>query len=687
MSKPLTADVADLALANITALSLLGTTTSADLGGTTQNDFAPANLASIVVVNLTASSAASITGLAAQPVGRMVVLYALAANVGNVTLTNEDVGSAAANRFDLPGAAIAVLTPGSACWLRYDTTTSRWKMLASTSSTTLPSLIVTGAVTFSGAITPASLPAGLANNYNPAGLANAATIRQAVNVGVVAILSGLTAQGAGRRITIQNLGTGILTITSEDTNSTAANRFSMPGGGTWELLTDGAITFLYDGTTARWIAENMTQAVPFVQINTVTSPAAITGSVNDYNPVGLAVAGVLRQALSGSATLTGLVAQVDGRMLVLENIDTSLNITLTNEDTGSAAANRFILPGAVSLLIGPGSVVILIYDGASARWRGIGQVGATTASASAAGIFGTGGDGDLVFDGIATVAGMVPVANVYTMTRDLRPHNMTINVGITVKTAGWRVFGSGNAAGPGLLQCSGGNGGNGGAANVGGVAGTSPVPGSVYMRTLQPGGAGGTTGAGGGVGTLNPGNLYEGFTGTGGNSSGGNATGVGAGGGGGSGTAIGGNGGSATPYTALGTSLFAPQCFSFFVPNSAAVQIWAGGNAGGGGCGGGAGSGGGGGGGGPGGCVALIFRTISSSLQIQANGGNGGNAGGGVNPGGGGGGGGGLVVIVTTTPTNLLPTPQVNAGTGGTGSGAGLHGGNGTNGLVYIFNS
>jgi hypothetical protein len=689
MSKPLTADVADLALANITALSLLGTTTSADLGGTTQNDFAPANLASIVVVNLTASSAASITGLAAQPVGRMVVLYALAANVGNVTLTNEDVGSAAANRFDLPGAAIAVLTPGSACWLRYDTTTSRWKMLASTSSTTLPSLIVTGAVTFSGAITPASLPAGLANDYNPAGLASAATIRQAVNAGVVAILSGLTAQGAGRRITIQNLGTGILTITSEDTNSTAANRFSLPGGATWELLTDGAITFLYDGTTARWIAENMTQAVPFVQINTVTSPAAITGTVNDYNPTGLAVAGIVRQALSGATILTGIIAQTDGRILILENIDAVLILTVNSEDTGSAASNRFSLPGGTPILLNPGGSLILVYDGTSARWRSIGQVGATVSPSSPQpGVFADGSDGSVVFDGVSTILGFVPASGRYTITRDLNCINCTVNPGVVLTFANsdteitnvgganvHRLFCTGILTLNGKISANGHGGAVGGTVNVG-AAGS-------YAGTASASGGQGNAngGSAGGSPTVHVWNTQPGTLGGAINTPGSNAAGnyLGGGGGGGSASSGGGGGGTTIASSNFGTTRDQRALTTGTTLQPQAITF--------GGSGGGGASGDavrvGGAGGGPGGLVCVVARTIVGSGSLEARGavGNSGAVGG--NSGGGGGGGGGSVVLYFIVGIGSC-TISVAGGVGGAGVGTGAHGGNGSDGRVFL---
>lgn len=98
------------------------------------------------------------------------------------------------------------------------------------------------------------------------------------------------------------------------------------------------------------------------------SPAAITGSQNDYNPTSLSTAQVIRQDLSGNATLTGLAGGADGRILILINIDAAFKLTLTDEDAGSSAANRFSLGGS-SVILEPGGSVILIYDSTSTRWR------------------------------------------------------------------------------------------------------------------------------------------------------------------------------------------------------------------------------------------------------------------------------------------------------------------------------
>ena len=110
------------------------------------------------------------------------------------------------------------------------------------------------------------------------------------------------------------------------------------------------------------------------RISNALSPAALgaAGTTNDYNPAGLATTSLIRQAAAGVHTITGLVPPDDtGRTIAFLNISASI-LTLNHEDAGSAAANRFLLPGAVAMAIAPNASVRLWYDLTSDRWRTIG---------------------------------------------------------------------------------------------------------------------------------------------------------------------------------------------------------------------------------------------------------------------------------------------------------------------------
>lgn len=55
-------------------------------------------------------------------------------------------------------------------------------------------------------------------------------------------------------------------------------------------------------------------------------------------------------------------------------------------------------------------------------------------------IYGTGDDGSATLDGSTTVLGMAPSSSIYSMTRDMYFHNLTINAGVTLAPNGYRIF-------------------------------------------------------------------------------------------------------------------------------------------------------------------------------------------------------------------------------------------------------
>ena len=273
-------------------------------------------------------------------------------------------------------------------------------------------------------------------------------------------------------------------------------------------------------------------------------------------------------------------------------------------------------------------------------------------------VFGTGADGALVFDGAATVAGLAPAANVYTMTRDLHATGVTVNNGVTLKTANYRVFVTGQLSNAGTISNLGNN-------ASGSTAGGSG--GSAVYSGGRAGGAGGT-----------------GVSGTGGAGTGASmGASAGAGGAGTSGAA-GAAGAVASGVTAaIAQNNFLQQPYPILAGatafNNAAVLFgW---GAGGGGGGSDASSNAGGGGGGGGGIVPLFAWYITNTGTITASGGNGGNAGAG-NAGGGGGGAGGLVAAYTLVPWTQSGTAVAAGGTHGNKTGTGVNGGDGGAGLV-----
>jgi hypothetical protein len=93
-----------------------------------QNDYAPAGLAQAFILRLSADAARSITGILAQPSGRLLCITA--ASSFAITLVHNSAASAVPNRFLNPGLVDLVLAPGATAWFFYDTATSFWRCIS-----------------------------------------------------------------------------------------------------------------------------------------------------------------------------------------------------------------------------------------------------------------------------------------------------------------------------------------------------------------------------------------------------------------------------------------------------------------------------------------------------------------------------------------------------------------------------
>lgn len=335
----------------------------------------------------------------------------------------------------------------------------------------------------------------------------------------------------------------------------------------------------------------------------------------------------------------------------------TLTSTITSDSVYTTTNNRIVADGVVVWplpklandsdvnISNPADGQILQYNATSGQWSN---------STSGSGVFATGilgdaSDGSATLDGTATVAWATKSGNTYTMTRDCFLTSFTVNSGVTLVVAGFRVFCQGTVTNNGTIQADG----NSATSATGAGASTS--------RSL-------TTGSKGGNGNTGAGSA-------GNNSTGGFA--VGTGGTGGTGSSAGGSGG-----TILNSSTWMLKTAQAFATGTAAfagsVVAISGGSGGGGGGGDGTNAGGGGG---SGASILCVFcRTFVNNGTLSAVGGSGftptaGNAGGGA------GGGGGLIVVFSINSWTQIGT-AVTGGTGGTGHGTGTNGGNGTNGSV-----
>ncbi len=324
----------------------------------------------------------------------------------------------------------------------------------------------------------------------------------------------------------------------------------------------------------------------------------------------------------------------------------------------------------------PTSTQVLAYDGS--QWT------PTNLASGARAYFGDGYDGIAHFDGVTTVLGIVPNAGAtYTLTRNIVCTSITIDVGVTVITAGFIIMCTGTVTNNGTIDNSGtdasgtsrgaaapwgwlgggSEGGDGLAANnsASGVNFATSVavagPPSFSIASLALGGAGGSSSPSGTSGSTN--NPLGGFT-------------------------------YSVNDLTLSEWLMSAQVRSSapqpsYIGPAMAVISYGGGTGGGAGPNFGSGWNGGGGGGG-GGIILISTNKLAGNGVISSKGGRGGDISGAANNSGGGGGGGGVIIVIYNDKSSWTGTTVVTGGGAGTATG-GAHGTNGNpgNSGVVVF--
>jgi len=343
----------------------------------------------------------------------------------------------------------------------------------------------------------------------------------------------------------------------------------------------------------------------------------------------------------------------------------SSNKYVTNDDTSnSGASSKVVRLNGTSYPAADGSSITNI--------------------ATLAKIFGTWADGAVTFDGSTTILGLVPSGNIYTMTRDIHCTDITINVWVTIRPAGYRIYATGTLTNNGTISNNWGNGGNAtnSSASTPWTAGTAGTAGTAWVTvfgTAQAGtvGATGRNTDGVGASSSSSTSVTNAVCGVGAVGwSGGNAT--------GGVSRAGGSGASAGTATTSGTDGIKDLITATtYYTIAGAIKNWTGGTGGWAGAlsydnlAGNDASGSGGGGGGAGGVVYVATKTLAGNGSITATGGTWGNGGNGFHGtgstnvwvwGGGGGGGwaGGAVIVITQTSANPN-TISISGGAGGTG--------------------
>lgn len=192
---------------------------------------------------------------------------------------------------------------------------------------------------YTGIISPTQINANT-NNYAPTSNTTASIIR--INTDAVRTITGFNAGVSGRVVTFINIGSFAINFTNDDASSTAANRFKLSSP-TVVIPPNGAISFWYDTTQARWVGLSSPSTSADV-IQTLTDAATVNWDVSNG---GWGVVTIAGNRLFGAPTNL-----LDGKEYVLFVIQ---------DGTGSRiptwnAVFKWSLGAAPVLSTGPGAI-------------------------------------------------------------------------------------------------------------------------------------------------------------------------------------------------------------------------------------------------------------------------------------------------------------------------------------------
>lgn len=129
-------------------------------------------------------------------------------------------------------------------------------------------------------------------------------------------------------------------------------------------LESGSVISWYDDTELGRAASGVVNIEKGLAVGN-TSPPALTGSVNNYNPG----PGLFQRWSSPSGyNITGMTAGQDGELRFLTNVGVG-SITITNQDGASLAANRFLTTSGTGVVLATNGLLTTIYDLPSTAWR------------------------------------------------------------------------------------------------------------------------------------------------------------------------------------------------------------------------------------------------------------------------------------------------------------------------------
>lgn len=172
---------------------------------------------------------------------------------------------------------------------------------------------------------------------------------------------------------------GLLEVHTSDMISGRSVKFTQLGGGAPAIREIGASRVYFDGILAAagsasgWSVDSsgaLTASGNKFSLKVLpNTPAQITADQNNYNMTGSGPLRHSRISSDAARNITGFsIGQADGVEYLIYNVG-AFNITLKNEDAGSTASNRITSATGADIVMTPGSIVFMLYDGTSSRFR------------------------------------------------------------------------------------------------------------------------------------------------------------------------------------------------------------------------------------------------------------------------------------------------------------------------------
>jgi hypothetical protein len=204
------------------------------------------------------------------------------------------------------------------------------------------------------------------------------TASAGVTIETVTLEDGVLVAGALRSIGsilapaiyeyVVNDGVNIEGVVFEDGGGLFSATTTVGGSG---VSTDAVIERSTNaGVTVDGVLIKDSIVTPYHVIESTSSPAAFTNGNNNNFDAGTAAILRCTAASGASNNITGIVAGVAGRRIVIINIDSTGTIGLMHEDANSSEANRFIgLNGNSNVTLGVADTAEIMYDAVSAKWR------------------------------------------------------------------------------------------------------------------------------------------------------------------------------------------------------------------------------------------------------------------------------------------------------------------------------